>query len=186
MRFFAFALVAAAIPVLAAGCSDPVPETADAAWYVSTTQTSTCKIAGHQTSLGEVNATQKISVVTDGVMGNSVSCSVTGSGTFAVDATAANTTQGVQLQIFIPAITPSATKDNPAKGSVSYLSPKTATTYAGGSCDFFFINKPETVAAGKIWVAFTCDEITAGSAMSTCAIVEGYALFESCLTTIEE
>jgi hypothetical protein len=185
MRFFALAFVAAAIPVLAAGCSDPVPQTADGAWYVSTQQTAGCKIAGHQSQIGQVNDKQKLAVVTDGIDNNTVDCTVSGTGTFAVDATLSNFTNGLSLQINIPAITPKATKDNPAKGAVAYLSPKTAATYTGANCDFYFADPVETVASGKIWVAFSCDDISDTSAMSTCAIVQGYAIFESCLTGTE-
>lgn len=46
-------------------------------------------------------------------------------------------------------------------------------------CDFYFRDKPEGIASGKIWVAFKCPQVIA-EGQDTCALAESYALFENC------
>jgi hypothetical protein len=185
MRLAVLALSAAALAAFAAGCSDPVPQTPDGAWIVSTIQDdpTMCHIAAHNDEVGQLNDAQKIAVETDGVNGAQISCTVAPNtnGSFQVSALAIKDDK--TLQITIPEITPKASKDAPALGAISYESVKTAVPYAG-NCNFYFATSPpETVAEGKIWVAFNCAAIISGETMSTCPVSQGYALFESCLTT---
>jgi hypothetical protein len=183
MRLAFLSLATALAAPLAIGCSDPVPQTPDGAWIVTTIQDdpTACHIAGHNDEVGQLNASDKLMVVTDGVDGASISCTVAGTGTFNVSALSQLADK--TLNINIPAITAAATEMSPAIGAISYESAKTAVPYSG-NCNFYFTpSTPETVAEGKIWVAFKCDALTAGETMSTCPVSQGYALFESCLTT---
>lgn len=185
MRLAVLTLTTALAAALFNGCADPVPQVPDGAWFVSTIQDdpTACHIAAHNDQVGDVNASERLAVETDGLKGAQISCTVSGSGTYSVNALA--TKDGSTLNIVIPKITAKATQDSPAAGAVTYQSPKTVATYSG-SCNFYFTpNTPETVAEGKIWVSFSCDGLVAGESMSTCPVKQGYAIFESCLTITE-
>lgn len=184
MRFTLVALSAAAF-VLHAGCSEPVPQTPDGAFYFATTQPSaaTCVVAGHVAQVGAVSQNEKKSVILDGTNKTKVDCTVLNTtAPFDVVGKLDDTqNSGNYLEIHIPSISPSAKKDAPAKGSVVMSTPKTATTYVGNDCNFYFEEgTKETVASGRIWVSFDCPAVSAG--MSTCPIKTGYAIFENCLT----
>ncbi len=167
--------------------TSPVP-TAQAAWSVTTEQPdgSACPIAAGTQALGQVTASTKTMILTNGTGGAAVTCSVLGSGPFEVDATASDASIG--LQISIPAITASATAAAPAPGTVS-LNAVGASPDGGplvlytGSCSFYFVpSTPEAVTAGSVWVAFTCPGLTNTITMDTCPVTESYALFESCVS----
>jgi hypothetical protein len=188
MRLASLGLRIGVIPLaIAAGsCSDPVPQTARGAWTVSWNDPGVdCNVAGHNTKVGDVDDSHKNTVVIDGEAGAEVQCSVTGSGTFTVDAHARLSGPLRYLQISIPGIAPGTTVDKAAKGTVAYANstqPGTAgETYVSpqdNACEFYFANGNQTVDAGKIWVTFTCPAMVNGS--DTCAITRGYALFEDC------
>jgi hypothetical protein len=188
MRLVAAALSTIALAAVTYGCSDPVPQSPDGAWFVSTSQldATKCHMAQHNSTFGQVDDAHRIAVETDGVKGAHVSCTVsgTGNGPYAVQVLAQN--DMVTLQLSINAISTTATEASPAKGGVAYLDlDKTKVQYAGTDCNFYFATKAETVATGKIWVAFTCDSIVNGDTMSDCTLTQGYALFENCLTGTE-
>jgi hypothetical protein len=170
-----------AIALGSSGCSDPVLPTPQGAWLVQFKDPGQdCSIAGHAANVGQVDAQTRTDVVIDGQNEATVSCTVSGSSSFSVDATASQ--NGKALQIVIDSISPSATIDNPAKGRVGFTSPNTVKTYIGDKdhpCDFYFKNKSETVASGKIWVAFNCPEVIA-EGQDTCQLNESYAIFENC------
>lgn len=184
---FALAVVStSALAVFAAACSDPVPPTPQGAWFASLVHNSgECDINGHTTAVGSVTASGREGVLVSGTQSAGedvdVSCQVTGTGTFEVAGVV--TLGGKGLQISIPKIDASATKDAPAAGSVSYNNADfTAGAYSSSTakpCNFYFIpSTGEGVASGRIWVAFTCPEVVDG--MSTCSLGESFAIFENC------
>lgn len=173
----------AAVAALVPACSDPVPPTPRGAWSVSFVDypSAECSVKGHNASLGKVADTDRANstLVTHGESGSEIACSVVGSSSFNIDASAYQA--GSILQIIVNGISSSATPDNPAKGSVAYASQETVKTYSSNECDFYFIpNSGEGVGPGKVWVAFDCDSIKAEG--STCQLKQGYAIFENCDT----
>jgi hypothetical protein len=170
-----------ALALGSAGCSDPVLPTPQGAFQVSFVRPGQdCSIAGHNSNVGQVDAQTRTDVVIDGQNDASVSCTVSGSSSFSVEGTVSQNAKS--LQIVIDSISPSATIDNPAKGRVGFASPNTVKTYVGDKdhpCDFYFKNKSETVASGKIWVAFRCPDVIA-EGQDTCALNESYVILENC------
>lgn len=179
-------LLGLTVPVLIAGlttsCSDPVPPTPRGAWSVSFVDPGgACSIQGHNASLGKVTDSDRANavLVTSGEAGADITCSVVGSSSFNVDATAYQS--GSILQMVVNGLASSATSDNPAKGSIAFASPTTVATYASNECDFYFVpGSGEGIGPGKVWVAFSCPDIS--SEGSVCQIKQGYAIFENCST----
>lgn len=187
MRFTLVAVSAAALATFW-GCSEPVPQSADGAFFFATTQTDplTCKIAGHTAAVGSVDPSAIKTTITDGSEGTVVDCSVlNATAPYKVEAKLDDTNNtGNYLAFSIPSISPGATKDAPAEGSVTISTPKTASSY-GGKCNFYFEEgTKETVATGKIWVSFDCPALVSG--MSTCPLKQGFAVFQNCLTDAPE
>jgi hypothetical protein len=185
MRFNRLALAVvstSALAVFAAACSDPVPPTPQGAWNVTLVHNSSaCLIIGHAAQLGSVSATGKDKVlVSGGAEGADISCQVTGTSSFSVTALATLDGQGVQITI--PKIDSSATKDAPVPGSVSFSSTDTVDAYSSSEmtpCNFYFVpDTGEGVASGRIWVAFSCSKVDKDT--STCALAESFAIFENC------
>jgi hypothetical protein len=175
------------IPVgllLFASCSDPVPPTPRGAFSVSFVDTGIeCAHAGHNTVIGMVGPKNKEVVVVDGTSSTIIDCEVTPvTGGFKVYASA--TQKDKALTIVLNNIPASATEEAPAKGGISYVSAKTVDSYLNSTdtpCDFYFV--PTTppnqgIAAGRVWLSFKCPKIEAEG--STCAISQGYAIFENC------
>lgn len=184
MRFVRLGLSGLAFAVCAAGaigCSDPVPPPPQGAYQVTFTAPKGCSIAGHNAKVGDVTQTQRNTVVIDGTDSSSVSCGVTGAGPFSVSGQVSKLADS--LQIAVDSLPSNATKASPAKGRVSFASPNTAKAYvADGThmCDFYFpAGSKESVAAGKVWVAFTCPTVIA-EGMDTCALQESYIILENC------
>lgn len=187
MRFALAALSIVALPLLAAACSEPVPQTPDGAFYFQMVQDDPikCSIAGNKAAVGLVDATNKNTVILDGSNGTKVDCSIIGTknaAPFEVHAKlddGANT--GNYLEILIPKMGTDATVDAPATGSVVLSTPWTASTYTGQGCKFYFAkDSKQTVASGRVWLTFECPGVSSG--MSTCPVKVGYAIFENCLT----
>lgn len=184
MRFTMLAVSAFAL-LTYAGCSEPVPQTPDGAFYVATVNNdpSMCKITGNTAQVGKVDQNEKNAVITDGTNGTKVDCSViNATAPFDVHAKVDDTANsGYYLEIIIPKISPSASKDKPATGTATIAAPWTAGSPYTGECNFYFEEgTKETVDAGRIWVSFDCPGITSG--MSTCTLKAGFAIFENCLT----
>lgn len=155
---------------------------ADGAFFFTTIQDDPvkCTVAGHTAKVGDVDATTKGKVVVDGDGGTHVDCSTEGTGPFVVHAKLDDTANsGNYLELLIPTLPTSASAATPAKGSVILATPKTATTYTGNDCEFYFEGGPQTVASGRVWVSFHCAGVSSGQ--STCAVPTGYAIFENCL-----
>lgn len=173
----------------ALGCSDPVPPTPDGAYRVNFTGKSGCNIMGHTTQIGDVTDTQRTTVVPDGTDGTTVTCTVSGAGPFAVTGHLQHGADSLQIRVDLPT---DASKATPAKGGVGFLSTTTGNSFVASStpadpvknppCNFYFANSKESVASGKVWVAFSCDTVTEqGSAdPSTCGIDESYVILENC------
>lgn len=166
----------------AGGSSSGVPLPPQGAFQVTFGAPAGCSIAGHNAKVGDVNETQRNAVVVDGTDGATVSCAVTGAGPYSV---AGQITMAADnsLQIEVDSLPADATKTNPAKGRVAFTSPNTAKAYIADAmhvCDFYFAaGSKESVAAGKVWVAFACPSITA-EGMDTCALFESYVVLENC------
>jgi hypothetical protein len=167
-----------------ASSSGIVLPTPDGAFFLSMTQDdpTSCSIASHTAAVGEVDASKRTSVITDGTSGTKVTCTVAGTSSFQVHGQIEDTANSADyLQIAIPSIAPGASEGAPAAGTVAASGSWTAGVVYSGACSFYFTpGTPETVGTGKVWVTFACPGVTAGT--STCPIKIGYAIFENCLT----
>lgn len=183
MRFALLAFSAAALATLS-GCSDPVPQVADGAFWLSTVQNdpTECGIAGNISQVGAVDASAKKTVIKNGQkIGDrttEVTCTVSGTAAPFKVSGLINDQVNI-LSISIPAISPSNDLDSPADGSLTFSAAWTAGNPFGGNCKYYFEGS-EGVASGRIWVSFQCDGLTSG--MNTCPLKQGYAIFENCLT----
>lgn len=188
---FVSAGVLAALATTFTGCSEPAPLVPKGAWSLVFVDTGPgCQIAGHNVSIGEITADKRQTLVKDqNVEGNvttTVVCSVVDNGgSFYFDAAESNSAGNV-LTLIVPEISTSATKDSPAKGTVSYMSPNTATTFSSTDCNFYFIDGTgQGAKAGSIWLTFECPSISAASD-NVCQIQIAYAAFEQCVSEAEE
>src|ERR1700691_586445 len=119
-----FALAAVSVTALAAlaGCSSSSSTAPEAAFSIQMEQTDPeeCTIADNLGQVGSVSVMSIGTTVLDGMVVDSnmdtaaVSCTVSGTSTFAVQAQV--TDVAYVLQITIPSITAGATLDNPATG----------------------------------------------------------------------
>jgi hypothetical protein len=184
LGFAALALASTLGLFAAAGCSSPVPPTPKGAWVATISRpSSACSINQHNTQVGVVGKSTRGDEVTDALDGASVTCEVTGSGTFKVSASASQA--GKSLSISIGSIGKGATVDSPATGSLSYSSPNTAgngyVSPAATPCKFWFEPKTgQDIAAGKVWLSFSCEAIRDDGHDSTCSLPSGFAIFENC------
>jgi hypothetical protein len=173
-----------ALPLLATafGCSDAIPPTPQGAFLVNFTDNGAeCPHKSHKGEAGVVSEIARTTVIVDGTNGADISCSVTGSGTFAIKGTVIVGTDGMNVNV--PAINPSATMASPATGQLSYFSFVTAgDAYSSPEdtpCNFYFKSgTPEGVAAGKVWMSFSCPTVVESN--STCAISESILILENC------
>lgn len=183
MRLSPLCLIPVAFVTLAS-CEGNVPPTPRAAWSVTFVDTGVdCAHMGHNSLVGKVTSNRKDAVITDGTDDTDVKCTVSPSGSgYNVDASASR--KDLYLNILINGITSGATEAAPALGGLAYSSAITADAYtatASGdtACKYYFIpGSGEGVDKGKIWVAFQCPIVTTEG--STCAIQQGYAIFENC------
>jgi len=180
MRALGFALSLCTLACLG-GCSDPIPPTAKGGMLVNFQDTgATCPNKSHKGVVGTITGTELTTMIVDGQkVGNStadITCRV--SGAFSVSGSLLLGTDGIQINV--PAITATATKDSPAKGSVSFFSFDTAgNTYASSDCDFYFVSgTPQGIKAGEVFMAFSCAKVL--NEMSDCAIAESYVSLGSC------
>jgi hypothetical protein len=188
MRFarygMSFVLLGILGGVATAGCGDSTPQSPQGAYDVHFSGGPSCPIGSSvEAKVGDINDSVRSAVVVDSVDGTTVSCAVKGTGTFNVSGQIQK--GGDNLDIEIDALPAGATKAAPAKGRVSFSSPQTVKPYNGDSahlCNFYFLpGTKETVASGKVWLAFQCDQVV-GEMNQTCSISESYAIFENCTT----
>jgi len=186
--FFSVAFPVAALATLA-GCSDPPPPAPEAAWTInlqpSAADSSLCRLGdGHAAGIGKISENKRDQLLSNGIDGAEITCSVIGDKTFKVAADAA---QGdAHITIDINQIAATATAEMPATGTLSYASDKTArsqyTALADKPCQFYFVpDSGEGVSPGTIWFAFRCPTVVDASTASTCQISQGYASFANCL-----
>ncbi|WP_437314454.1 hypothetical protein [Sorangium sp. So ce385] len=181
-----FVPVLGLLPLLGFGCSDPAPPTPRGAYSLNFVKPgASCNVGNHLEVLGEVSAARRLRMVADGEEGATVDCTVTGSGSFDVSATLElkNSTAATSVRIKIVDISPTATKEMPASGSIIFSSAKTSgTAFVSTSdeqCQFWFdADSEQGVDAGKIWVVFECPSVTDGQ--YTCEITRGALALDSC------
>jgi hypothetical protein len=171
------------------GCGDSAPVPQKGGYSVEFEKTGiSCPIQSHNGDVGSGNTTLSTSnpdsVATDGTDDATITCSVSGTSTFTVDALA--TAKGNVLHVHVDSISTKNTTSNPAKGSASFASPETSgTSYsnpANKPCKFWFEdNTKETISSGRIWASFECDEVDSG--MSACGLSSGVIVFYNCDTT---
>jgi len=183
MRRLPFVLAAFLVgaPLVAGACSTPAPIPAGA-WVLTFNHSGpTCQLMTHNDNVGMIDASSAGTLVTDGVSGASVTCTVKGSGTFSVDGEVL--ANGSNLRVVIPSITSMATPMAPVMGTVSYISPMTQNIFTSpqGNCNFYFSDPKETVSAGTIFVSFDCPEVDNG--MQMCSITGGHIKVTSCTGT---
>ena len=166
-----------------ASSSSGAAAVADTAWTLTLQSGPTCIIATNTGDMGTLTESLITSRATDGIGGASVQCSVVGSGSGPYSVTALARQGQYTLDVSIASISTTASQTSPAVGSITYESVATAVPYSSDDCDFYFAaGTPETAAAGKIWMSFSCAEVTNGPSMSSCSLTEGIAAFEDCTT----
>lgn len=189
---FAVAAFAAVLAASFAGCSEPAPLIPRGAWsLVFIDPGPECQIAGHNVGIGEVSADKRTTLVedqhVDDTVTTSVLCSVIDNGgTFYFDAAESNSA-GNTITLIVPELPANATKDQPAKGTVSYQSAQnTATTFSSQECNFYFLEGTgQGVKAGEVWLTFDCPTIKE-DLDNICQIQIAYAAFEQCVSTDDE
>ena len=181
----AAASAATVLALAVAGCSEPAPLIPQGAWSLVFLDTGLdCQIAGHNVSIGEVSADKRQTLVedqnVDGNVTTTVACSVVDNGgSFYFDAAESNTAGNV-LTLIVPELPANASKDKPAKGTVSYMSPNTAQAFSSNECNFYFLDgTAQGVKAGQVWLTFDCPTIAAAQD-NVCQIQIAYAAFEQC------
>ena len=187
VRFAAAALVIVAAPAALVGCEDTPPPVPRAAFAVSFQDTGVdCDDNSHNGAVGTVNDRSNSVLLNDGDEGVTITCEVSGDGSFAVTGKILKTGTGSSvLDVRIPGIVPGQTKEAPATGTVGYAASGTGGEVYSGSCNFYFVaGTPEGVDKGKFWAAFACPEVK--NELSTCAISSGYVIFENCSTGEDE
>jgi hypothetical protein len=148
-----------------------------------------CEVTGHNATLGDVTPTTKDKLLKNNVEGAEVDCSVTGSGSYNLDLSAFQGSNGLFISVggLKPRGSGGPTKEAPAPGTVSFHSATTVLeVYSSNEpCNFFFADESnQDVAAGRVWLSFNCPVIQQGS--SLCEIGDSYAIFENCTGTEEE
>ncbi len=192
MRLPLVAAFSASALAALSGCSSSPPAVQEGGFtvYLSAgSDPSECEISESsrsQPSETPPSASSTGILASDGVAGAVVTCSVTGSGPYQVNA--ALTLGPDALNIFINSLAADASATSPATGSVSYQSDATVATYLSTSpCNFWFANSLEGVDPGQVWVSFSCAQIANASAGSTCALPASnpsVAIFENCSETM--
>jgi len=170
------------------GCSDPEPQRstgplADGAFKVvfGTAMGGGCIIKPHVAQVGEVTENKIGSLLTSGQQGAEVSCSVLGSGgEFSAEVSIFDS--GDSLTVDLPKLTLSATEADPASGSVVLVTAQTVKPYTSPPaepCAFFFTGKEE-VAAGRLWVSFSCPLLENASTGSSCGLGASVLAVQNC------
>jgi hypothetical protein len=206
MRFAPAFFLPAVLALVA--CGGPVPPTADAAWTVNLAGGGTqCNLANSTRQFGDIGSPADPTIptsVTDQVqvcmtsdgysvcpMGStppasapiaSVSCAVWQAGAaFGVHGSASVVAD--VLTIDIASLPTGASQASPATGTVTYVSDATVSLLTSSMCNFYFASDNQGVGLGKVWVAFTCPQISIGGTMGTCMLSESYAGFGNCVTS---
>ncbi len=140
-----------------------------------------CNIPPHNVNIGFTNSMKNTELLRNNHDGADMSCTV-------VDKGAEFQAQGYMeqgatyLDFTVSHISSAASETQPALGKVSYRSVDTSVLYASPSdaqCEFFFENAQE-VAAGRVWMQFTCPQIANVANASSCAISLGTIAMQNC------
>lgn len=177
----AFACLA---PVFA-GCGETPPLVPKGAWYAAFVDIPGCGPGAENAEVGIVRADARNELKEDGVDGAEISCAIKDEGgVFSVSALAA--AKSKSLVIAIESLSTDASEAKPAKGTISFTTPQTATAFTSSECDFYFLPKTgQGVKEGEVWLTFKCEAIAAAPD-NVCAIDIGYAAFEKCRTKDED
>ncbi len=177
------------------GCGDTPELVPRGAWFLNLVDSGTnCQHADYAPKQGEVTADARTKLLDDGEQiepGDpetevDISCSLIddGSGKVSFDASASGANNGVvnSVVFVVPEFSSGATKDKPAKGTVSWTSTYTAKTFNSTECNFYFLSGTgQGLKVGQIWFTYECPEL-AGAIDDVCEVSIGYAAFENCNT----
>jgi hypothetical protein len=166
---------------LAVGCASPPAPIPTGAWSVQFVHgDATCVINNHNTVVGMIDVSGATAVVTDGVKGAEVICSVKKNGNgFDIDGHVLN--GGSNLSIQVNGLTPGATMMAPVQGVASYISSSTQNVFTSPTtnpCNFYIVPDKEGVTPGNVFVSFDCPDVENG--MQHCAINAGVIKMANC------
>lgn len=183
LGFFSSSIVVLAS--LALGCEEPVPPTPQGAFVVNFQQTPGCPHKSHQSVMGSISATERTTLLVDGIKNADITCTVKGAdlGPFSVDASIVF--EGTeQLYVNVAKIDSKATEAMPAQGNVAFSSFITGEPFSSNQpCNFFIApagpsGKGQGVAPGTAWLSFSCPSLVESN--NTCALAESYFIVENC------
>jgi len=188
MRLAFFSSSIFVLATFALGCEEPVPPTPQGAFVVNFQDTgAACPHKSHQSIMGAVTATDRVTLLVDGINGADISCTVKGGdlGPFSVQANIVF--EGTELlTLDIEKIDSKASAAMPAQGNVGFSSSVTGGDFFGSNqpCEFF-LSPPgpsgtgQGVKAGSAWLSFSCPSMVESN--NTCALAESYVVVENCL-----
>ncbi|MCA9617791.1 MAG: hypothetical protein KC731_02150 [Myxococcales bacterium] len=173
--------------VAAIGCSEAVPPAGEAAVSVNFSTASavgtpgSCTVAPHDFQIGVVHPsdTGQIIFTKDGQARASVFCSVTEDGG-SFNASAQVLENEKSFEFAVKGISDANTKENPAKGTVTYRSVDTVNFFTSTSeypCEFW-LNDQQEVGPGKLWAQYSCPLIQSNT--KECSIGESTVALQNC------
>ncbi|MBI4951934.1 MAG: hypothetical protein HY908_07865 [Myxococcales bacterium] len=179
-------LLAVPPAVLLAACSEAVPPPSSGAFELqfqgsSNVAGKSCNIQTHPVQVGAVTDAALVSLLKDTVNNTTVSCSVTGDGSFHVSAYIRQDPSSVQIDV--PAISAANTQANPAPGFFSVTSATTQKPFSSTPeqpCNFFLTGTKEQVFAGRAWLTFACPVVADVGTDKYCAIQTGVIAVQDC------
>lgn len=162
-------------------CSDdppPPPAAAFAVSFAAGGMPGMCRVMSHNSNVGTVGPSGTPTTVPAGQNNADITCSIKKSGSnFRLEGNA--TSNGIALGIAIKDMSVSATKDAPALGTVSYVSPQTQDGFLATDCRFYLLPEGgQFIKPGSTWLTFECPVLL--GEMQTCALLTSYAKFENC------
>lgn len=176
MRFAHLGLAVCALTMIA-GCEDDPPPLARGGWTVTfVSGGADCSLSNHTANVGNVTSDKK-DLKTNGADDSDIECQVSSS---SIGGSAFR--KSSNLDITVGSISADATSDNPATGTVFFVSPNTIDGFASPAetpCEFWFDEGTDQgIQPGEAWFAFRCPVVE--SEGRQCAIQQGYAAFENC------
>jgi len=133
-----------------------------------------CKIAPHNAQIGHTDATANTELKKDTLGGAQIFCRVIDSGG-QFEAQGYLDLGATHLDFRVNNISMDATDGAPALGAVSYRSVDTIQLYSSpgdAPCEFYFSGAQE-IAAGRVWMQFSCPQVANAGTGSSCAIATG-------------
>jgi hypothetical protein len=167
------------------GCSEAVPPAAEGAFTLVFQSVGTggesCNIGPHNAQLGYTDSTKNSELKKDTIAGAQIFCRVMDSGG-EFEAQGYMELGATHLNYTVSNLSGANTASSPALGHVSYRSVDTVRLYTSpgdAKCEFFFDNDQE-VAAGRVWMQFSCPQIANAASNSSCAISLGTIAMQNC------